>query len=77
MFSVPCLPCTALHGGLSTKSANLHSNESLNIINPETGKLPWVAGLYARPLIVVKFFDFSRKNRGVKTRVYCLRSWSW
>ena len=22
-------------------------------------------------------FEFSQKNRGVKTRVCCLRSWSW
>ena len=22
-------------------------------------------------------FEFSRKYRGVNTRVYCLRSWSW
>ena len=36
-----------------------------------------IKGRYARPLVVVEFFDFSRKFRGVKTRVYCLRSWSW
>ena len=27
---------------------------------------------YARPLIVVNILDFSRKNRGLQTRVYCL-----
>ena len=33
--------------------------------------------MYARPLIIVKFVDVYYKFRGLKTRVYCLRSWSW
>ena len=33
--------------------------------------------IYARPLIVVNCFDFSRTLRGVKTKVYCLNLGSW
>ena len=45
--------------------------------SPKKGNKDIQEHIYARPLIVVKFSDFSLTFRGVTTRVYCLNLGSW